>query len=236
MKIYVCDDSMSDLLKLKHYIAKYAQEQGINLEVREFESAGELLRALDSAQEQPVLIFLDIYMNDLDGMAAARYMRRNGVRTSIIFTTSSQVHAMEAFDVQADGYLHKPFDYEQFKRSISKLGDRLQEDSRSIELRVDRVSTQIKLKDIFYVENGNHCVQVYVPDGELRASTSMEKLREELEEEPAFVSCGRSFLVNFAHVESMDDENLHMTNGDLIPVPVRIRKQIREQYQQFRYR
>ena len=54
MKVYICDDSKSDLLRLKHYLEKYAQNENIPMEIEAFETAKELFAAHNAAEEKPV--------------------------------------------------------------------------------------------------------------------------------------------------------------------------------------
>lgn len=233
MKIYICDDSRSDLLRLQHYLKKYAQEEKLEIEVEEFLTPRDMFLAHNAAKEQPVLLFLDIFMNQMDGIEAAKQLRKAGIKTSILFTTSSMEHAMEAFQVHADGYLHKPFDYEDFRHAMSKVSAQLQTEGKTIEVRIERMNRKFRVRDICFAETDNHGVQIHCMDNIYRANVTMEGLKEQLEQEATFVSCGRSYMINLAYVDSIDNDVINMKNNEMIPIPVRIRKQIREQYQQY---
>lgn len=233
MKVYICDDSKSDVLRLRRYLLKYAQNENIDMEIEAFESAGEMFAAHREAKEKPVLIFLDIYMNQIDGIEAARKLRAAGVRTSILFTTSSAEHAMEAFDVHADGYLHKPFDYEVFKHAMSKVSDQLHTEYKTVEIRVDRMSRKFRIRDICFVETDNHGVQIHCTDNIYRANITMEGMKELIGGENSFVMCGRSYMVNLAYVEKVEGGVIYMKGKETIIIPVRLKKQIGEQYHQY---
>ena len=233
MKIYICDDSKMDLLRLRHYLEKYAQSEKIDIEVEDFLAAADMLSAHAKAKEKPVLIFLDIYMNQMDGMEAANKLRSMGVNTSIVFTTSSKEHAMDAFQVYADGYLVKPFDYESFLHAISRVSSRLHADYKMIDVRIDRMNRKFRIKDICFAETENHGVRIHCMDNIYRASITMEGMRELIGEESSFIMCGRSYLINLDYVKSVDSEMIYMQDQETIPIPVRLRKQIKEQYQQY---
>ena len=96
MLIYLCDDSESDLLRLKHYLNKYAEQLKLNFELFSFSSGEELLAAFQQADTKPELIFLDIFMEKLSGMEAARQLRSRNYQGGIIFTTSSTEHAVSS--------------------------------------------------------------------------------------------------------------------------------------------
>ena len=233
MKVYICDDSKSDLLRLKHYLEKYAQNENIPMEIEAFETAKELFAAHNAAEEKPVLIFLDIYMNQMDGIEAAKKLREAGIKTSILFTTSSQDHALEAFQVHADGYLHKPFDYDGFKHAMSKVSDQLHTEYKTVEIRVDRMSRKFRIRDICFAETDNHGVQIHCLDNDYRANITMEGIKELIGEEKSFVMCGRSYLINLTYVENIDADTIYMKGNETISIPVRLRKQMKEQYHQY---
>ncbi|MBP3603328.1 MAG: response regulator transcription factor [Lachnospiraceae bacterium] len=233
MKVYICDDSKSDLLRLQRYIQKYAQEENLQIETEEFTTAKEMLMAHNAAKEKPVLLFLDIYMSQIDGMEAAKKLRKAGIKTSILFTTSSGEHAMEAFMVHADGYLQKPYDYEMFCHAMSKVSGQFQREYKTIDVRIDRMNRKFQLKDICFAETDNHGIQIYCMDNVYRTNLSMEGFKEQIGDEPAFVSCGRSFIINLAYVEEIDAEMIYMKNKEMIPIPVRLRKQMKEKYQEY---
>lgn len=233
MKVYICDDSRSDLLRLQHYIKKYAEKENLQMEIEEFLSAKDMLLAHKAAKEKPELLFLDIYMSQMDGMEAAKQLRKAGIKTSILFTTSSGEHAMEAFLVHADGYLQKPYDYEMFCHAMSKISGQLQREYKTIDVRIERMNRKFRLKDIYFAETDNHGIQIHCRDNVYRANISMEGFREQISTEPAFVTCGRSYIINFAYVEEIDAELVYLKNRETIPIPVRIRKQIKEQYQEY---
>ena len=95
------------------------------------------------------------------------------------------------------------------------------------------MSRKFRVRDICFAESVNHGVQIYCMDNVYRANITMEGLKEQLTEETSFVTCGRSYIINLAYVDSIDSEVINMKNNEMIPIPVRIRKQIREQYQQY---
>lgn len=235
MKIYICDDSKTDLIKIVHYMKKYLQEnkvkeKHIDFQIETFQSALELMKEFDSTDEKPVLIITDILMTDVDGMEAAKHIRSKGEYTSIIFVTSSAEHAMEAFQVYADGYLHKPYTYVDLKDALKRVESKLLPEKKKITVRAERMDMEIALDDICYAEVEDHNVRLYMMQNEVRITMSMEELKTLLQEEESFVPCGRSYLVNMNQIKEMHTEDILMKNGCDILIPVRIRKQIKEKY------
>lgn len=118
MTIYICDDSRSDLLRLRHHLQEYLSHLDRKIMIETFLSGKELLQRYDEAIEKPSLIFLDIYMDAPDGMSVAHMLREKQYKGGLIFTTSSMEHAMDSYNVDALYYLQKPYDHEDFMNAI----------------------------------------------------------------------------------------------------------------------
>lgn len=238
MKVYICDDSKTDLIKIVHYMKKYladnkVEENHIDCKIETFGSATELLKEFDNTEEKPILIITDILMTDVDGMEAAKHIRAKGENTSIIFATSSAEHAMEAFQVYADGYLHKPYSYVDLKGALKRVEDKLFTKKKTITVRADRMDIEVTLDDICYAEVYDHTVLLFMGQNDIRLTMSMEELKTVLQDEESFVACGRSYLINMNQIREMYTDNIVMKNGQEIMIPVRIRKQMKEIYKKY---
>ena len=67
------------------------------------------------------LLFLDIYMKELNGMETARRIRELECKVPIVFLTSSRDFAVESYEVHASGYLLKPFEEEKLKDLLNRI-------------------------------------------------------------------------------------------------------------------
>ncbi|MGL4484913.1 MAG: LytR/AlgR family response regulator transcription factor [Anaerovoracaceae bacterium] len=64
--------------------------------------------------------FLDIHMPDIDGLALARELKKINENTRIVFVTAFEKYALDAFDIDAVGYLVKPYSKEKLLNEIDK--------------------------------------------------------------------------------------------------------------------
>lgn len=89
------------------------------------------LEAVAAVQElSPELIFLDVQMPDLDGLAVSDSIRQAGQNSAergplIIFVTAYDQYAVRAFDLQAVDYLLKPFDRARFSQALQRAKEKL---------------------------------------------------------------------------------------------------------------
>ena len=102
-KVAICDDVEVERYVLKRQLMAYFRTTGGKVEVQEFQSGENLLADIEERFIWPDLIFLDIYMGELNGMDTARRLRAMGVQAPIIFLTASPDFALESYEVEASG-------------------------------------------------------------------------------------------------------------------------------------
>jgi two-component system LytT family response regulator len=78
--------------------------------------------------EHPNLLFLDIEMPEMDGLAFVESIQ-GGEMPAIVFVTAHDRYAVRAFDLAAVDYLLKPFDHERLAKALSRARASLQEKS-----------------------------------------------------------------------------------------------------------
>ena len=111
LDIAICDDEKYARKLIRNLIEK----QGIRCKVTEFSSGKELLEVL--RQKAVDILFLDVSMEGMDGMAVAKQLRSQagergeavwGSLPLLIFVTGYPEYMMDAFSVNAFQFLVKP--------------------------------------------------------------------------------------------------------------------------------
>ncbi len=226
MKIAICDDISFARTTIGEYLARYDREHNFDYIPYEYSSAESLLVGLS---KEPVdLIFLDIYMTGMTGMEAAQRLLDGGFNGHIIFTTTSRDHAVDSYNIDADGYIVKPFSYEAFSRRLDKVTKKWQSSFKSIEVKSDRLEFRIFLRDIDYIESGNHCSYIYAGGEPVRTPKVIRQFEEELAGEPCFLRCHQSCIVNLNRVQKSDDEFIYLKSGKKLLIAVRDKQRIRK--------
>ena len=229
MTIYICDDSRSHLLRLHHHLQEYLSHLDQEITVEAFLSGEQLLRRYEEAVEKPSLIFLDIYMDDPDGMRVAHMLREGHYRGGLIFTTSSMEHAMDSYNVDALYYLQKPYDHEDFMNAIRRCTSIFESTSKLYRVNVQGKEVQIPLRDILYFEAGRHVTLIHTLTDTISVTRVLSTVCEDFEQNPEFIRVGRSYLINRLYVRNVVQTDIEMMNSSIIPIPVRLQKEIRQQ-------
>ena len=121
--VLLADDEPLARRRLRALLARHPQYEVV-AECEDGVEAVEQILAL-----RPALVFLDIHMPELDGVAVAEALsaeaERGGATPVLVFVTAFDAHAVRAFDLNAVDYVLKPVDVERFDRALARAGERL---------------------------------------------------------------------------------------------------------------
>lgn len=113
-RVVIVDDEPPALSKLRFLLA---DEKDIEIVAE----AGDGLTALKQIeQHQPDIVFLDIQMPELDGLAVAGNLVDNNT-TRIVFVTGFNQYAIEAFELNALDYLLKPYNRRRLQKTLGRI-------------------------------------------------------------------------------------------------------------------
>ena len=223
MRITICDDSIKDLLYTEKLLLKYKSlYPDKDFELDTFSDPSRLYQKISSGKLTDIYI-LDMLMPRRTGIDIGNLIRTSGCESVIIYITSSEDYALDAYGVHAVRYLLKPIDE-------NRLFEALDYSFSYAKLRVDSLCL-IKTKDgllqrpyskIAYVENAGRKLEVHMTDGEVLKSLFIRKSFEEETRDIAaqrnFLQIHKSFLVNLDHVKQLTPDSIIMESGKRLPV------------------
>ena len=150
MQIAICDDEREEILKIRNLIFNIQD----NYRVDQFLNGQSLLEAAEEGNVYD-LLFCDVYLQQENGMGIVRKLLRISPQTAVVFFTTSQEHAIEAFAVESLHYLVKPVSQEDIIEVFRRFGNR-KEPRHTLTLRIDRMVNVLYQDEIMRVESHNH--------------------------------------------------------------------------------
>ncbi|MBQ0028581.1 MAG: response regulator [Lachnospiraceae bacterium] len=115
MIIYAIDDEQNAL----EYIMRKIQAAETDAEVHGFNNAKD---ALESAKKLPFdVAFMDIQMPEITGIELAKKFKKINPQANMVFVTGYSEYTMDAFSVDASGYLLKPATKDQVRHALDNL-------------------------------------------------------------------------------------------------------------------
>ena len=231
-RIALCDDEHAEVIKTQGILSNYKKRHPeLDFETGIFENAEGLLSKMQSGYS-PDLILMDIYMKGKTGIEAVRELRAIGDKSRVIFLTTSEKHAVDAFRVEAAQYLVKPvLDEELFSLLDKQLEILNEERQKYVVLQVDNRTLRVMVHEIVYCEAQGKRQFLHLTDGtQLCVHMSMAGLEELFLPYEEIVRIGKWYIINMDHVEGLDSQAVQMDNELKLYLPRGAYQSLRKQY------
>jgi len=195
VKIVICEDERYWHDALYAAIHKWAKNKKVEVKCDSFSSPQKLINYLSTNGEIDVL-FLDISLGDevIDGVAAARHIRKTGNRVPIIFVTVDSARAVDGYLVEAMGFLCKPIDEKRLSLFLDRI-IRQKQNERTIPIMSETGVINVPQSEIVYVEIINHTIYYYTDKREISLRGTLAETLDLLGNEN-FVQVHRSYVVS----------------------------------------
>lgn len=234
LNIAVVDDREEDRVLLEHgirsFFSRRPKAQGI---LRTFSGGMELLQAF-APDDLFQLVFLDIMMDEMDGIELARRIRRMNTGVLLVFTTTSQEYVFDAFPLHPFDYLVKPYGQETLDGVLQEALRVLSIREPEIVVRASRTEVRVAVERIVAAVSQGHTVELALSDGSLlRCNVTFSEIQRKLAEESRFLMCNRGILVNMDHVLSIDGELIHMVGGKSYGMRTKGRREMLSRFSQY---
>ena len=172
-------------------------------------------------KEEVELIFLDI---EMPGMSGIDLLDQLPYLPQIIFTTSNQEYAFQAFEYDVTDFLKKPITRQRFVKAVEKVKQRQEQLDAiahssaiaEIYVKVDGRLVRIPFTEIFYFENVGDYVKVISSLGNFVFHSTIKALNQKIKN-PRFLKVHRSYIVNLDKIKDIEDNTL-VINQKVIPI------------------
>lgn len=225
IRCVVIDDEPLARQLLTDFIAKVPE---LSLE-GSFSSA---LNSLELLRKKQVdVLFLDIQMPDITGI---EFLKALDHKPLVVFTTAYAEHALTGYELDVADYLLKPFDFNRFLKSITKITQRLKPESESknasdqtefIFIKDGTKQVKIPVTSIRFIKGSREYVTIVTTDKKVMSLQTMKSMEEIL---PAdFIRIHNSFIISLAAVETIYKNKLQLGNEDF-PIGITYKKKVLE--------
>lgn len=209
LKIAICDDDFNFTGSLENLVLQASRSIGIRVDIDVFSDGKTLLRSIQ-AGECYGLIFIDIEMEQIDGISAARKIRETDRSVLLIYISGYDQYLKDLFEVEPFRFLSKPLDEEKFHQYFKEACHRIGETEIFYQFTFNREIQKVPLKDVVYFESRNRVVHIYLNDGSTAYFYGkLNVVEKELEDSRRyFLRIHQSFLVNYDYITKMNFFNI----------------------------
>jgi two-component system, LytTR family, response regulator LytT len=213
IKIAIVEDELYQAESLKSNIERFFANTKKEYSVLYFENAQKFLNSYSADYS---LIFMDINLPDIDGMNAAKEIRKKDKYVMIIFVTSLAQYAIKGYEVNAFDFIVKPVSYFnfalKFKRAVENLIDK---EEKSILISNKTSKRKMLISEIMYIEVSKHTLLFHLENEVFSTTGSLKTIQKELEDFP-FELCNQCYLVNLKYVKKIVDFTVIVGSDSLL--------------------
>ena len=229
IKVAIVEDEAAAAAALEECLMRYEPNTGEKFSVTRYDSAEKLLQ---DAHDSFELLFLDIKLPGMNGLEAAKRLRRRDSSALIVFVTSMAQLAVYGYEVEAADYIVKPLVYESFALKMKRIVRRLLNGRRH---RVTVCSAEgvhvFDASKICYVEVIGHHLIYHTDDGDVDVCGKLSEAEKELAPY-GFALCNRCYLVNLGRVGKVEGDYV-MLEGQKLLVSRRKRREFTEKLSRY---
>ena len=223
IQIAICDDQI-DELEITYSMAEtyYSLHPELNISFRKFFSGDDLLESINTRNQFDIYL-LDILMPGINGIDAGAAIRENDSSAFIIYLTSSPDYALQSYQVDAGGYLLKPFSEKDFFFVLDKVIAKLDaEDQKRFVLKTSSDGIEsIPYAHLLYLEYYQHRLIAHMADHKTLESIYYRESFKELTAsltDRRFVKISASIIVNMQHIRNINSRELRLSNEEKLNI------------------
>lgn len=211
--IAICDDNKKTAEILRDKVIAFVNANNIRVKVSVYTKSQLLLYDIQEGMYYD-LILSDIEMPELDGMTLVSHIKRFLPNVYIIFITSYQKYAIDAFELNVFRYIPKTASKGKLEQALKDAFQRinLQNENCYIIQTVSRIE-KIPYKKILYIQReGKNSIITLLDNSVTKVRKSLTQVYDELNSED-FIYVDRGNIVNLIHIMGIKKDIIEIKNG-----------------------
>lgn len=176
--VAIVEDDPEDTKMLRSYLEEFEREADERFSVAEFTDG---LAFIGDYRSKYDLVLMDIDMPHLNGLTAAKKLRKVDENAVIIFVTNMAQYAIRGYEVDALDFLVKPVTQPQLSSKLRKALRKIKNaQNKKLFLCTDESVRCISVRDIRYIEVREHLQTYHLGGEDITVRGQMDKVESEL--------------------------------------------------------
>lgn len=233
VKIALVDDLKQDREHLEVCIREFFEEKSSEaFSVDAFGSAETFLPAFTPGRYD--LVFLDICMDEMNGIELAKKLRSSDPHLLIVFQTTAREYAFDAFPIHPFDYLIKPCRQDEVSAVLDEAMRVLNAGDPVIRVLASRAEYDVPLRSVIAAVSSGHNTELALTNNQhITATESFRNISAKLQDDNRFLLINRGIMISMDHVLSPKDGVMHMKDGSSYPIKVNGRASVLTAFSQY---
>lgn len=215
LNIAICDDNPAVCNLIEDFIYNIKKK---STECDVYQDGNELIYAYKKNKERYDIIFLDIEMNELDGIKTATLIREIDEHVIIVFITNHTKYMKESFKCLPFRFMEKPIQFSEFDEVFNDALKKLSKKRKTITFLQNKTRVRLYCDDIIYCESQTHWIKIHTVNCTYTIRKSMSALLDMLDSD-VFYRTHNSYIINFKYVKSISSSEVEL-NHCTEPIPI----------------
>lgn len=235
LRLLICEDEKLIADSISNEINTYFKRRKINIELNVFTNSVEAQKFLLNNIMDAV--FLDIEMEQVNGIELAKNIRSISINTQIIFITGYKKYQNYVFSFHVFDYIIKPILASDILNLLEELmlyiGNNLKENIQRELIKTNYGIMSFDIQSIVCFEKVNRKVILHLSDGKkYSTNNTIKMLTNQFTKYQEFFKPHKAFLINlkFIRIYHKCESNIEMVNGVKVPLSQLKSKSFRDTY------
>lgn len=233
-QIAICDDEPYFCDELENFLYTFANESSRELNLHRYYDADDLLKEVKKNYYH--LLFLDIEIGSSSGIKIAEKIRTFDADIQIVFVTSHKNFALNAYQLDAIGYLVKPLQYAKLKSLLQKtlimldfVVDQIAAQKKNLQIKTQRQNIYIPFESITYMEKLKNRIQIHTTDKDYTTYETFINLIKRMDMNQ-FVRIHQGYIVNFDRITCIEKSIIRLDYTVDLPISRKYYKAIKDRF------
>lgn len=200
--IGICDDEKIVLESLKRIVKECLEELKVHYSLFSFECGKKLLQEAGKLD----IVFLDIAMPEMDGIAVGRELKKENKDCKIIIASSMVERFKETYSINTFRFITKPYEKEEIKEALTAMIEQ-ETGLQTVEVYKERKKYHIAQRKIKYIMAYDGYVELKAGDYIFRKESSLNEMETFLNKE-IFFRIHKQYLINFLWVDEYKNNTI----------------------------
>lgn len=231
INIGICDDEVKVAGRMENLLLEISDQEKIPINVDVFYSGNTLEKEILKGTKYD-LIYLDIQMENGDGITAAKNIRKVDENVLFIFVSGYEKYALELFRLDVFEFIKKPFDDKIFGEVFLKANKKIVNKNFYYLFHYSGNEFKVPYSDIMYFESRGRKILIHMSNGEINSfNGKLSDIEKELSEgKVPFLRVHQSYLVNYHQIRSRNRKEVRLNDNSVLPISEERQKSFRREY------
>lgn len=232
LKIAICDDDVVLTSKLEELLEKISLKNGIKADIDIYFDGYGILNAIKRGEYYDI-IYMDIEMKTLDGIEAAKEIRKLNTKVLIMYISSHEQYLKQLFEVEPFRFISKPIEEDLFEHDFLKAYNKILKEDVYFNYKFNKSDIKVLISDIMYFESDGRIINIIMTNSTDKFYDKLNDVEDRLKKSKfTFLRIHQSYLVNFKYIEKISFSKITLMDGTELQISEERQKQIRKEYGQ----